>query len=82
MGGATGTNGSKAKVTGNDTLLGQIATFMDSLHLSYEEVVCRIPYQNLIMMNADKLKVLYGEEGENEVEKISGREMLRQKKGG
>lgn len=31
-------------------MLGQIASFMDSLHLSYDEVVCKIPYRNLIVM--------------------------------
>lgn len=31
-------------------MLGQIASFMDSLHLSYDEVVYKIPYRNLIIM--------------------------------
>ena len=35
---------------GNDTLFGQIATFMENLHLSYHEVMEVIPYQNLLMM--------------------------------
>lgn len=42
-------------------MLGQIATFMENLHLSYEEVVDKIPYRNLIIMQKDKLHVVYGE---------------------
>lgn len=43
-------------------------------------MVYRIPYQNLVMMNADKLRVSYGdEEKEPEVETVSGREMLKNK---
>lgn len=46
-------------------------------------MVYRIPYQNLVMMNADKLRVSYGdEEKEPEVEKMSGKEMMKQKRGG
>ena len=40
-------------------MLGQIASFMDSLHLSYDEVVCKIPYRNLIIMQKDKLHAVY-----------------------
>ena len=42
-------------------MLGQIATFMDSLHLTYEEVVNKIPYRNLLIMSRDKLRVAYGD---------------------
>lgn len=46
-------------------------------------MVYRIPYQNLVMMNADKLKESYrGKDKEPEVEKMSGKEMMKQKKGG
>ena len=41
-------------------MLGQIATFMDSLHLSYKEVYEEIPYRNLVIMSKDKLHVVYG----------------------
>lgn len=40
--------------------MGQIATFMESLHLSYKEVFEEIPYRNLIVMSKDKLHVVYG----------------------
>ena len=42
-------------------MLGQIATFMDSLHLTYDEVLNKIPYRNLLIMAKDKLHVVYGE---------------------
>lgn len=42
-------------------MLGQIATFMESLHLSYDEVVNQIPYRNLVIMQKDKLHPVYGE---------------------
>ena len=44
--------------------MGQIATFMDSLHLTYEEVVSKIPYRNLVIMQKDKLRVCYGDKME------------------
>lgn len=42
-------------------MLGQIATFMENLHLSYHEVVYEIPYRNLVIMQSDKLHAVYGE---------------------
>lgn len=53
---------SKTEVIGNDCLLGQIATFQESLHLSYHEVLDEIPYRNLIIMQKDKLRPLYNSE--------------------
>lgn len=41
--------------------MGQVATFMENLHLSYDEVMYRIPYRNLVIMQKDKLHVCYGE---------------------
>lgn len=46
---------------GNDTLLGQVATFMETLHLTYSQVLDEIPYRNLIIMSRDKLHVTSGE---------------------
>lgn len=43
------------------TLLGQVATFMESLHLSYDEVVHRIPYRVMLLMLKDKQHVCYGD---------------------
>jgi hypothetical protein len=52
---------SKSEVIGNNCLLGQIATFIENLHLTYDEVVNQIPYRNLVIMQKDKLHVAYGE---------------------
>nr|DAI93691.1 MAG TPA: hypothetical protein [Caudoviricetes sp.] len=48
---------------------------MDSLHLGYEEVVYRIPYRNLVIMQMDKLHMVYGER----VKKTSGKDMVKRK---
>lgn len=37
-------------------MLGQIATFIETLHLSYDDVVYKIPYRNLIIMKKDRLR--------------------------
>ena len=42
-------------------MFGQIATFMESLHLTYDEVFEKIPYRNLLLMSKDKLHVTTGE---------------------
>lgn len=34
---------------------------MENLHLSYHEVVYEIPYRNLVIMQKDKLHIVYGE---------------------
>ena len=46
---------------GNETMLGQIASFMESLKLPYEDVVYRIPYRNLLLMQKDILHAVTGE---------------------
>ena len=53
---------SKAEVIGNDSLLGQIATFQEALNLTYHEVLDEIPYRNLIIMQKDKLRALHNSE--------------------
>lgn len=42
-------------------MLGQIATFMESLHLTYREVLDGIPYRTLLIMSRDKLRIATGE---------------------
>ncbi len=56
---------------GNECMLGQIATFMEGLALTYEEVVYKIPYRNLLLMQKDKLHICTG----TKIEKISGASM-------
>lgn len=56
---------------GNECLLGHIATLMESLGLTYDEVVHKIPFRNLQVMQRDKLHPAYGKV----IHKISGKEM-------
>jgi conserved domain protein len=49
---------------------------MDSLHLTYDEVVNKIPYRNLIIMQRDKQHEVYGDV----VKKISGKELANRRK--
>lgn len=67
---------SKTEVAGNTCLLGQIATFMENLHLSYDDVVFRIPYRNLIIMQKDKLHTVFGEV----LQEVSDAEMFKNRK--
>lgn len=64
-------NNSKTQIVGNDTLFGQIATYMENLHLSYSEVLEVIPYRNILAMQQDKLREASGEL----IHKMSSREI-------
>ena len=50
---------------------------MDSLHLSYDEVVHRISYRNLVIMQKDKLHEVFGDV----VKKVNGRDMAKRRGG-
>lgn len=54
---------------------------MESLHLSYGEVVYKIPYRNLLIMQKDRLHTVYGEVmeevSEEEFFKTKGRNPLK-----
>lgn len=54
-------DGGKSQIIGNETMLGQIASFMDALHLTYKEVFEEIPYRNLLIMQKDKLHESFGD---------------------
>ena len=41
--------------------MGQIASFMENLHLTYKEVLEVIPYRNLVIMQKDKLRTATGD---------------------
>ena len=69
-------DGSKTEVVGNKTFEGQIASFMDNLKLSYDDVVYKIPYPRLLAMQKDKLRALYGEK----VTEVSGKDMANRRK--
>lgn len=49
---------------------------MENLHLTYDEVVRKIPYRNLLLMQRDKLHVVYGDKVEN----VTARSMSGRKK--
>ena len=42
-------------------MIGQVATFMGELRLSYSEVYEKVPYRNLVLMQKDKLHSTYGD---------------------
>ena len=67
----------KTETVGNTTFFGQIAHFIDTLHLTYTEVFEVIPYRNLLMMQRDKLHAVYGG---RKVERISGKELVNRRK--
>ena len=74
-------NSSNTDKSGNNNMIGQIASFLD-LGISYDEAVKKIPYQNLLMMCADKLRFDYSSgDTQKKVEKISGKDMLNRKRG-
>lgn len=41
-------------------MAGRIATFMEVLHLTYDETINRIPYRLLLLMQRDKQHVATG----------------------
>ena len=49
---------------------------MENLHLSYEEVVRKIPYRNLVLMQKDKLHEVHG----TKVNRITGKEMAKRRR--
>lgn len=49
---------------------------MDSLHLTYDEVVNQIPYRNLIIMQKDKQHEAF----DDVVKKISGKELANRRR--
>lgn len=49
---------------------------MDALNLSYDEVVYKIPYRNLLIMQKDKLRVCYG----RKVSTLTGRDMASRRR--
>ena len=49
---------------------------MDNLHLSYDEVVYRIPYRNLVIMQKDKQHICSGKK----VVRMSGADMAQRRR--
>lgn len=50
---------------------------MESLHLTYREVVHEIPYRNLVIMSKDKQRVVY--DGEV-MQEVTEEEFFRERK--
>lgn len=61
---------------GNECMLGQVASFMEALALSYDEVVHKIPYRNLLVMQKDKIHPCTGVK----ITKTSGKEMAARRR--
>ena len=70
------TDDSKTEIVGGQTLEGQIATFIENLKLSYNEVV-NMPYMRVLLMNKDKMRVANGKK----VKVTSGKEMMKRRNG-
>lgn len=64
-----------AETIGANSIFGAMGSLMDSLHLTYKEAFEVIPYPCLLMMNADKLRVLG--DGEDKLVEVSTEEFFR-----
>ena len=49
---------------------------MENLHLTYDEVVRKIPYRNLLIMQKDKLHIVYGKK----VKQSNGKSMAEKRR--
>lgn len=61
---------------GNECMLGQIASFVEALNLSYDEVVYKIPYRNLLIMQKDKIHLCTG----IKISKTTGKDMASRRR--
>jgi hypothetical protein len=65
---------------GGNTLIGQVASFMETLGMSYNEIL-HTPYGSLLMMQNDKIRVDYSSgEKTDKVRNMTGKEMLKKKR--
>lgn len=55
---------------------------MDNLHLSFREVYEGFSYLLLVLMSADKQRVASEESEESKIKIVSGKEMMKKKRGG
>lgn len=62
---------------GNETMFGQIATFVRDTGLTYHEVVYEVPYRHLVMMQKD---ILHEATGDIIIE-MSGRDFMNRRGG-
>lgn len=64
---------------GGETLLGQMATLIETLHLSYEDVFERIPYKTLLIMQKDRAQCVNTDEI---VVRMTGRDFAARRSAG
>lgn len=64
-------------ILGNNNMMGQVASFIENLHLSYNEVLNEIPYPVLLMMSSDKLRTLSPDE--KIIRRMSGQEFMKRR---
>lgn len=64
---------------GGETLLGQMATLIETLHLSYEDVFERIPYRTLLIMQKDRAQCVNTDEI---VVRMTGRDFAARRSAG
>lgn len=57
-------------------MLGQVATFMEALHLTYDEVWDKIPYRNMLVMTKDKM---HSADKDDVITKTSGKEAMKRR---
>lgn len=57
-------------------MAGRIATFIEVLHLTYEEILNRIPYRLLLLMQRDKQHVATG----SVVKRTTGKDMAARRR--
>lgn len=75
-------NNDNTTIVGGKTIFGQIASFIELLHLSYHEVVYEVPYRSLLIMSKDKQRIEHGvimrEVSEEEYFRDKGRNPLKE----
>lgn len=57
-------------------MAGRIATFIETLHLTYDEILNRIPYRLLLLMQRDKQHVATG----SVVKRTTGKDMAARRR--
>lgn len=57
-------------------MAGRIATFIEVLHLTYDEILDRIPYRLLLLMQRDKQHVATG----SVVKRTTGKDMAARRR--
>ncbi|WP_418409317.1 hypothetical protein [Alistipes sp.] len=66
-----------SETVGNNTITGIIATMMEQLNISYKEAFRGINYPTMLLMMADKVRTLVGDE--QKIIRGSGAEMARRR---